>query len=217
MAPLLLGDFKNFLTPPRISLFQQWVDYVFNFTGNLWLIPPNCSFCHPEYNNAWPYLVNLFLDVSLLQNLVDDILSFTNFFLLQGTLKGRTLCRFDLERERIDWKHMLYRDSGLLGIDKQGCTTICVIHLTLCLNLCATNYWPSDVPQFLCLKFCAMCVIPQRVTQRCQHSHPGNRGGFKPKIGRFSKITCKFNGTKLARNREVAVFWCRSGQKCFNK
>ena len=28
------------------------------------------------------------------------------------------------------------------------------------------------------------------------------------------KITCNFNGTKLARNRKVAKFGCQNGQKC---
>ena len=33
----------------------------------------------------------------------------------------------------------------------------------------------------------------------------------------FFKITCNFNGTKLARNREVAKFGCENGTKMFTK
>ena len=42
------------------------------------------------------------------------------------------------------------------------------------------------------------------------------------KIGRIQtknrevfKISCNFNGTKLARNKEVAKFGCQNGQKCW--
>ena len=41
--------------------------------------------------------------------------------------------------------------------------------------------------------------------------------GFKQKNREVFKISCNFNDTKLARNREVVKFWCQNGQKMFTK
>ena len=40
-------------------------------------------------------------------------------------------------------------------------------------------------------------------------------GRIHTKSKEVFNITSNFNGTKLARNREVAKFGCQNGQKCF--
>ena len=45
------------------------------------------------------------------------------------------------------------------------------------------------------------------------HESEGINKKLKFKIQKF-KITFNFNGSKLARNREVAKFGCQNGQKC---
>ena len=42
-------------------------------------------------------------------------------------------------------------------------------------------------------------------------------GRIQTKNREVSKITCNFNGTKLARNWEVAKFGCQNGQNCLQK
>ena len=42
-------------------------------------------------------------------------------------------------------------------------------------------------------------------------------GKIQIKNSEVFKFTCNFNGTKLARNREVAKFGCQNGQKCLQK
>ena len=42
-------------------------------------------------------------------------------------------------------------------------------------------------------------------------------GRIQTKTGEVFKTTCNFNGTKLAKNRDVDRFGCQNGQKCYEK